>query len=152
MRKQNSIFITAFLCVLWLSIPAAAQKGLSGTWEWTSRPNKNKEQVYFSVDIKQKAGTVSGRYWFNLITGGEGDDASFVPFVGTIKGNTVTIEFDPEDIRSIDDENTRYKKPRTPATATLRMRNGKLEWLVTKGKVYAGDLNVPRQMILSRTK
>jgi hypothetical protein len=152
MRKQNLILIGTFFFALCLSIPAAAQKGLSGTWEWKSRPNKNKEQVYFSIDIKQKAGTVSGRYWFNLITDGEGDDASFVPFIGTVKGNLITIEFDPADIRGIDDENTRYKKNRSPAAATLLMRDGKLEWTVTKGKVYAGDLNIPRQMILSRSQ
>ena len=151
MRKRNLI-LTVCLLVLCSAIPVLAQKGLSGGWEWTSRPNKNKEQVYFSVDIKQKGSAVTGRYWFNLLTNGEGDDASFVPFVGTIKGDTVTIEFDPSDIHGIDEENVRYKKPKSPATATLRLVNGKLEWTLVKGKVEAGDLSVPKQMTLTRAK
>lgn len=142
------LFIAAFV----LSMPVLAQKGISGSWEWTSRPNKNKEQVYFSVDVKQKNGSVSGRYWFNQLIDGEGSDASFVLFVGTIKGDTAVIEFNPEDIHGIDEENVRYKKPKTPATATLKLAGGKLEWTLGKGKIDAGDLIIPKQMTLKRAK
>lgn len=149
-EKKGLIFISIFLTALVLPLPAAAQRGVSGTWEWRSRPNSNKEQVYFSVEIKQRAGAVAWRYWFNLITDDEGDDASFVPFIGTVTGDIVTIEFDPQDTRGIDDRDPRYRKPRSPATAALRLRNGKLEWAMTKGRVSAGDLSAPRRMTMIR--
>ncbi|HVF58142.1 MAG TPA: hypothetical protein VM934_18480 [Pyrinomonadaceae bacterium] len=149
MKKR---FFILLLCTSFMALPATAQRGFGGSWQWMSRANKNKEQVYFSVDIKQAGNKVSGRYWFNLVTDGESSDASFVPFIGTIKGQTISIEFNPSDIHGIDEENVRYKKPKSPSTATLTFKNGKLEWKLTKGKLDAGDLNVPQQLTLSRVR
>ena len=126
--------------------------GISGAWEWLSRPNRQKQQTSFSLDIKQAGNKISGTYWFNQIGPDEGSDASFVPFVGVINGDRATIEFDPADIHGIEEENVRYKKPRVPSTATLTLSNGKLIWALASGKVDAGDLGIPREVTLSRTK
>ena len=132
--------------------PAAAQSktGASGNWEWTSRPVKNKSQTYFSAEIKQTGNKVSGKLWFNMIGDEEGSDASFVPFVGTISGNTIRIEFDPKDFHGIEEEKVRYKKPKSPSTATLQLKNGKLEWTQTKGILDDLKLGVPRQFVMRR--
>ncbi|MDQ6786011.1 MAG: hypothetical protein M3033_04225 [Acidobacteriota bacterium] len=151
MQKQNLIFIVG-LFIVCLAIPTFAQKSFGGNWEWKSRANKDKEQDVYWVDIKQKGNKVSGQYSFAMLVDGENDgsDSSFVPFVGTIKGNTLIIEFDPNDIHGITEEHVRYKKPKSPATAVLKLENGKLVWALTKGKVDAGDLSIPRQMTLKR--
>lgn len=120
-----------------------------------SRPNRNKEQVMFSVDIKQRGARVTGSYWFGQLVNGENDggDSSFVPFVGTVKGGgVVTIEFDPNDTHGIDEENVRYRRPRSPATATLKLVGGKLEWALTKGKLNTGDLVVPATLTMRRSR
>ena len=142
---------TAFL----LSDQAAAQsKSFNGNWEWKSRANQKKEQNVFWVDIKQKANKVTGQYAFAMLVDGENDgsDSSYVLFVGTVKGDTLTIEFDPSDIHGIDEEHARYKRPRSPSTATMQIKNGKLQWTLGKGKVDTGDLGFPRQMTLNRLK
>ena len=120
---------------------------------WKSRPDKNKEQSVFWVDIKQRGNKVSGRYTFAQLVDGENDgaDSSFVPFIGTVNGDTISIEFNPNDIHGIEEveANVRYKRPKSPSMATLKLANGKLVWTLTKGKI---DLDVPRQLTLSRLK
>lgn len=134
------------------SVPA--QKGAAGNWEWKSRPNENKEQTVFWVDVKLAGNKASGRYTFAQLVDGENDgsDSSFVPFIGTVNGDTILIEFDPNDIHGIEEveKNVRYKRPKSPSLAILKLTNGKLEWTLTKGKLDAGDLGVPRQLTLSR--
>lgn len=157
MRKQNLI-LTACLFVLCSAISVTAQKGLSGNWEWKGPMNKNREQTAVWVTIEQRGNKVSGNYSFAQLVDGENDgsDSSFVPFAGTVTGDTMTIEFDPADIHGIEEAeaNVRYKRPkgRQPSVATLRLKNGRLEWTLTKGTLDAGDLSVPRQMTLSRLK
>ena len=141
------------LCVLAFTVPVIAQKGAGGSWEWKSRPDKNKEQSVFWMDIKQRGNKVSGRYTFAQLVDGENDgsDSSFVPFIGTVSGDTISIEFNPNDIHGIEEveKNVRYKRPKSPSLATLKLANGKLVWTLTKGKL---DLDVPRQLTLSRLK
>jgi hypothetical protein len=140
-------------CAIAFTLPVFAQNAASGSWEWKSRPNKKKEQSVFWVDIKQRGNKVSGRYTFAELVDGENDgaDSSFVPFIGTINGDTISIEFNPNDIHGIEEveANVRYKKPRSPSLATLKLANGKLIWTLTKGKL---DLDVPNQITLSRLK
>jgi hypothetical protein len=131
-------------------VVAQSKTGASGNWEWTSRPARNKSQTYFSAEIKQTGSKVSGKLWFNMIGDEEGSDASFVPFVGTISGNTIRIEFDPKDLHGIEEEKVRYKKPKSPSTATLQLKNGKLEWTQTKGILDDLKLGVPRQFVMRR--
>ena len=153
MKKQVLIIICSALFMTVLTTQVVAQKGFSGNWTWRSAPNKKKEQTAIWVDIKLKGNKATGSIWFNQLVGGEpdGSDASFVPFAGTISGNTLTIEFDPRDIHSIDEENIRYKKPKgKPSIAVLRLKNGKVEWTQTQGNFDVG-LMIPKQMMLRRT-
>ena len=140
-------------CVIAFTLPVFAQKAANGTWEWKSRPNRKKEQSVFWVDIKQRGNKVSGRYTFAELVDGENDgaDSSFVPFIGTISGDTISIEFNPNDIHGVEEveANVRYKRPGSPSLATLKLANGKLIWTLTKGKL---DLDVPHQITLSRLK
>jgi len=150
MKRRIPILL---VCVLAFTVPVFAQKGAGGSWEWKSRPDKNKEQSVFWVDIKQRGNKVSGRYTFAVLVDGENDgaDSSFVPFIGTVSGDTILIEFNPNDIHGIEEveANVRYKRPKSPSMATLKLANGKLVWTLTKGKI---DLDVPRQLTLSRLK
>jgi hypothetical protein len=135
-------------------VAAQSTPNLNGSWIWQSRPNKKHESTLFSLDIKQKAGKVSGQMWFGMLVDGENDgsDSSSIPFVGTIRGNRVTIEFDPNDIHSIEDENVRYKRPRSPATAFLDLKNGKLVWTESKGVLDSLGLGPLRTFTLSRPR
>ena len=150
MKKRIPILL---VCIMAFTVPIFTQKGAGGSWEWKSRPDKNKEQSVFWVDIKQRGNKVSGRYTFAQLVDGENDgaDSSFVPFIGTVNGDTISIEFNPNDIHGIEEveANVRYKRPKSPSMATLKLANGKLVWTLTKGKI---DLDVPRQLTLSRLK
>jgi hypothetical protein len=154
MKKVNLLML--ILLLAGLVFPTAAQKSFGGNWEWKSPANKNKEQSVVWVTIKQNGSKVTGNYAFAQLIDGENDgaDSSFVPFIGTITGDMLIIEFNPDDIHGIeeDQDSVRYKKIKSPATATLRLKNGKLEWIQTKGKLDAGDLIIPRQMIFSLSR
>jgi len=152
-RKPVFFVFLMLLAVFLSSQQAAAQsKSFNGNWEWKSRANAQKEQSVFWVDIKQKGDRVTGQYSFAMLVDGENDgsDSSYVLFVGTAKGDTLTVEFDPNDIHGIYEEHARYKRPRSPSTATMRVRNGKLQWTLVKGKADAGDLDFPKQMTLNQ--
>lgn len=157
MRRLNLILM-ACLFLFGSAFSASAQRSLSGNWEWKSHMNSKKEQTVVWVKVKQRGNKVTGNYAFAQLVGGENDgsDSSFVPFAGTTNGDTVTIEFNPDDIHGIEEneDSVHYKRPRkgAPSIATLRLKNGKLEWTLTKGSLDAGDLSVPRQMTLSRLK
>jgi hypothetical protein len=154
MRKTLTVLFGSLMLSTFLLIDVVGQSAtnLNGTWIWTSRPNKKHEQTQFSLDIKQRAGKVSGQIWFGMLVDGENDgaDSSSIPFVGTIKGTRVTIEFDPTDIHSIDDEHVRYKRPRSPSTAFLDLKNGKLVWTQSNGALDDIGLGPLRSFTLSR--
>lgn len=150
------------LCALAAGAPAAgrgpaaaaaqAKKGFAGSWEWKSRPNGRKEQAAFWVYVRQRGNRVSGTLSFAMLVDGENDgsDSSSLPFVGTVSGETASIEFDPNDFHGIEEENPRYVRPRSPSTATLRLKAGKLEWTQTKGPLDTLGLGVPKTFLLSR--
>ena len=154
MRKRNLVLVFFLASVLCLTLPAAAQKGFGGNWEWHGAMNRQKQQTAVWIDIKQTGNKVRGSIWFNQLVDGDADgsDASAVPFIGTVNGNVMTIEFDSEDVRSIDEENIRYRKPRgKPDAAVLRLQNGKLEWQQTYGSFNVG-LTIPKRMTLRRNR
>lgn len=155
MKKINLLILTLLAATVFVT-PLAAQKSFGGNWEWKSRANRNKEQSVVWVTIRQNGKKVSGNYAFAQLVDGENDgaDSSFVPFTGTISGATLTIEFNPDDIHGIEEnqDTVRYKKIKSPATATLRVKNGRLEWVQNRGTLDAGDLSVPRQMTLNRLR
>jgi hypothetical protein len=147
------IFFVFGLLLMGVLLPhgtEAQSKAFNGNWEWKSRANAQKEQSVFWVDIKQKGDRVTGQYAFGMLVDGENDgsDSSYVLFVGSVKGDVLTIEFDPNDIHGIYEEHTRYKRPRKPSTAILQIKNGKLQWQLPKGRIEPPDLEIPSQMTL----
>jgi hypothetical protein len=159
MRKPSLLVLAGAVLGLFISclpsgVACQSSRNLTGTWVWQSRPNKKHESTLFSLDIKQKGNKVSGQMWFGMLVDGENDgsDSSSIPFIGTISGNRVTIEFDPNDIHSIEDENVRYKRPRSPAVAYLDWKNGKLQWTESKGVLDHLGLGPLRSFVLSRSK
>ncbi len=156
MKNRRLVLMFCVLTGICLTIPQAvsAQKSFNGNWAWRSPMNKKKEQTGVWVDIKQKGNKATGSIWFNALVNGEADgsDGSFVPFIGTISGDTMTIEFDSSDVHGIEEENIRYKKPRRkPDTAVLQLKNGRLEWRQTYGTFNVG-LAIPKQMTFRREK
>lgn len=160
-NRKNLMTSLSLLALLVLasnfSTPVAAQTktGLGGNWEWTSPPDKKHEQTAFFLSLKQRGNRVSGTIGFALLVDGENDGSgsSQTPFIGTVKGDTLTIEFDPNDVSGDDAENLRYKRPkgREPSVATLRLKNGKLEWTLVKGKLGDSPGEIPRQLTMRRT-
>jgi len=150
----NLIMLFAMCSLIPVDAAAQTTPNLDGTWIWKSPPNKKRESTLFSLDIKQKAGKISGQMWFGMLVDGENDgsDSSSIPFVGTIRGNRATIEFDPKDIHSIEEEHVRYKRPRSPATALLDLKNGKLVWTESKGVLDSLGLGALRNFSLSRSR
>jgi hypothetical protein len=141
------VLLTAFA-----SIPALAQTGLQGHWEWRSPMDKDKRQTIFGISIFPKKGKVSGTYFFNDLTDGETEsDGAVSGYIGTVTGTTMTIEFDPDAADPGYTENVRYKKPkgRSPSTARLVLKNGVIEWTQTGGKL--GD-DMPKTFVLRRSK
>ncbi|MFN2453634.1 MAG: hypothetical protein ABR577_05390 [Pyrinomonadaceae bacterium] len=140
------------ICLLCLALPVIAQKNLSGSWEWKSRADKNRMQTYFSINIKPKGKTISGTLFFTELENGNTEsDGAITPFTGTLNGETLSIEFDPKDLNPGYTENLRYKKPKnkSPSTAILKLKNGKLEWTQTKGTLGEG---MPKLFTLRRAK
>jgi len=114
--------------------------------------DKDKRQTYFSITIKPRNGKVAGTYFFNDLENGETEsDGAVAGYMGTVSGNSVMIEFDPEAGDPGYTENVRYKKPKgkLPATATLTLVGGKLEWVQTRGKL--GE-DIPNKITLRRVK
>lgn len=151
MRIDRSLLLLIVIIVA-TCVPVLAQKGIAGTWEWKSPMDKDKRQTYFSITIKPRNGKVAGTYFFNDLENGETEsDGAVAGYIGTVSGNSVMIEFDPEAGEPGYTENVRYKRPRRklPATATLTLVNDKLEWTQTRGKL--GD-DIPNKITLRRTK
>ena len=151
MKKRN-IILTAILSIIFLTIPAVAQKSVSGDWEWKGKADAKKRQSYFSIRLDPKNNRVSGTMYFNELINGEVEsDGGIMPFVGTVKGNTVTIEFDENNYEPSYTKNVRYKKPkgRLLSTATLQLKNGRLELTVMRGTLING---MPKRFTLNRAK
>ena len=129
-----------------------AQASLKGNWEWRSPMDKEKRQTIFGINVNPKNGKVAGTYFFNDLQDGETEsDGAVAAYIGTVVGTTITIEFDPQAADPGYTENVRYRRPkgRLPSTATLTLKNGKLEWVQTRG--ILGD-DMPKTFTLTRSK
>ncbi|HZH34832.1 MAG TPA: hypothetical protein VEX64_08330 [Pyrinomonadaceae bacterium] len=154
MKRRILIFTLAIFCLSLLAMPAAAQKGLNGTWGWESKPNKKKWRDTVWVDIKQTGNTVKGGITISGYSPDEedGSDAPITPFIGTVKGNVITIEFDANDTSPINGEPMpKYvrRKGGAPNTATLKLVGGKLEFTQTKGSIGKG---YPSSFVLTKNR
>lgn len=152
MRKQTIVFI-ACLFALFVCVPVYGQKGVSGRWEWTGPLGKDKMKDYLSIDLKPRAGKVAGTFFYNQLdaNGDTESDGGVTAFAGTVNGDTVRIEFDPNAEEPGYTENLRYKKPKgkLPSLATLTFKNGKLVWTQTRGSLGKG---IPKQFTMRRSK
>lgn len=146
------------ICIFALVLPAASQakSSFSGYWSWEGKPDKSGSQSIVGFTIKQKGTTVSGSYFVNSTGGPEDDttDAASIPFIGTVKGNAATIEFDPDDLHTIEEKNFRYRRPKgkAPSKATLTLKNGKLELVQTNGALVDASMKIPQKFTLHRSK
>ena len=151
MRKLN-LFTFAAVIIISASASGFAQTSLKGTWEWRSPMDKEKRQTYFSITLNPKNGKVAGTYFFNELENGDTEsDGAVAGYIGTVVGNTVKIEFDPQAGDPGYTEHVRYKRPngRLPSTATLTLKNGKLQWVQTHGIL---DKEMPKTFTLVRSK
>ncbi len=147
-----------FLCLLFtISTLAFSQTSarINGWWQWQEQARRDREQNGFSLDIIQQGKRVHGVY--SLLTWMNGEpqieDGNQTPFIGTVKGNVITIKFDPDNIHPGYEQNVRYKNPANgrPSTATLVMTGGKLQLALTSGK-WPENARLPRQFTLRRTR
>jgi len=151
---MRTILIVTFAALIaaFASAPAFAQSGLKGNWEWISPMDKDKRQTIFGIRLDPKKGKVAGTYFFNELTNGDTEsDGAVTGYIGTVIGNTVNIEFDPNAADPGYTENVHYKKPkgRLPSTARLVLKNGVIEWTQTRGKL---DDGMPKTFKLRRSK
>jgi len=150
--RNHLFFLAAVIFVLCFSAPIFAQKGISGNWEWKSPMDKEKRQDCISITLKPRAGKVSGTIFYNELENGDTEsDGGITAFIGTVTGDTVTIEYDPQAQEPGYTENVKYKRPKggSPATATLKLAGGKLVWTQTKGSFGEG---IPKQFTMNRVK
>ena len=161
MKKSLMPFAALLSCLLmfaWVfSSGAAAQANtnIKGSWLWKSPPDKSGSRTVVGFGFAQTGNRVSGSYSVSS-TGGpdDGAGAGSIPFIGTINGNTINIEYDPEDVHTDFETKFRYHRPKgkAPATATLTLQNGKLELRQTSGDLADKSMNVPRQFTMRRDK
>jgi len=151
MRTGRTLgFATAI--IIFVATSGFAQNSLKGSWEWKSPMDKEKRQTIFGIGLTPKNGKVAGTYFLNELQNGETEsDGAVAGFIGTVTGNIVKIEFDPNAADPGYTENVRYKRPkgRLPSTATLTLRNGRIEWVQTRGSLGEG---MPKRFVLTRSR
>ena len=155
-----AVLLGSLLIIAWVfSSGAAAQANtnIKGSWLWESRPDKSGSRTVVGFGFAQTGNRVSGSYSVSSTGGPDDDDgagAGSIPFIGTINGNTINIEYDPEDVHTDFETKFRYHRPKgkAPATATLTLQNGKLELRQTSGDLADKSMNVPRQFTMRRDK
>ncbi len=146
----------AFAVIAFVILPSMAQtkSKVNGGWYWEGRPDKTGSRSVVGLTIKQTGNRVSGSYYVSSTGGPEDDttDAASIPFSGTISGDTINIEFDPEDLHTIDETNFRYHKPKGKKanTASLTLKDGKLEVKQLEGWLADKSMNIPRIFTMKR--
>jgi formylglycine-generating enzyme required for sulfatase activity len=116
----------------------------SGCWETEKLNAGGGGWTQIWLEIKQKDDQISGVYSVGYFIGDEpqeGDDGNQNPFIGTVKGNTATIKFDPENFSPGYLENVKYQDPadgKSPASATFTMSGESLIVNVTEREIVEG--------------
>jgi hypothetical protein len=150
---KRRVFVL-LICVLAFALPVMAQKSVGGNWGWEGKPDKNKAYNTVWLDLKQTGNQVKGVISISFYdpNAEDGSDAPIVPFIGTVSGDVVAIEFDADDTSPLDGSPyPRYVRHKggAPNLATLRLVGGNLEWTQTKGSIGEG---YPRKFFLSRNR
>lgn len=154
MKNKILILTLAFFCLMLFAFPVLGQKGLNGTWSWEGKPDRKKWRDTVWIDIKQTGNTVKGGISISAYNPDEedGSDSPVTPFIGTVKGNVISIEFDAKDDHPLNGEPLpKYvrRKSGAPNTATLKLVGGKLEFTQTKGSI---GKSYPRTFILTKNR
>lgn len=116
----------------------------TGFWETAKLNTGGGGWTQIWLEIEQKGDQISGIYSVGYSIGDEpqeGDDGNQNPFIGTVKGNTATIKFDPENISPGYLENVKYQDPadgKSPASATFTMSGESLIVNVTEREIVEG--------------
>ena len=152
MKRKFFLLTFGLFCITFLAIPVSAQKGLKGTWTWEGKPDKKKWRDVVWLDIKQTGNNVKGGISISAYSTEEedGSDSPVTPFIGTVKGNVITIEFDADDTSPIDGSPLpKYvrRKGGAPHTATLKLIGRKLEFTQTKGSI---GKSYPRSFVMTK--
>ena len=154
---RSLLIIAAVICVFWSAVSAQIKINFNTSWSWESRPDKSGSRTVVGFSFSQKGNRISGSYSVSSTGGPDDDDgagAGSIPFIGTINGDTINIEYNPEDVHTDFETNFRYHKPKgkAPSTAIITFKNGKLELRQTSGDLADRSMNVPRQFTMHRDK
>jgi hypothetical protein len=154
MKRKILLSMFGILFLVLFAIPAAAQKSFNGTWSWEGKPDKKNWRDTVWIDIKQTGNKVKGGITISAYNPDEedGSDSPITPFIGTVSGNVITLEFDANDTSPIDGSPMpKYvrRKGGAPNLATLKLVGGKLEFTQTKGSI---GKSYPRTIVLKKNK
>ena len=146
------------VCAFSSNVAAQMSSIAKGSWVWEGRPDKSGSRTYVGFYFeKQRGNRVSGTYIVSSMGGPDEDDTAGVgsiPFAGTVSGDIINLEYNPEDLRLEYETDFRYHKPKgkAPATAILKLTNGKLELRQMSGLLADASMKVPRQFTLELRK
>jgi hypothetical protein len=151
------LIMAVFVCVFSSDVAAQINTTLKGSWSWEGRPDKTGSRAEVGFSFTQRGNRISGSYSVSSTGGPDDDDgggAGSIPFIGTINGDTINIEYDPEDVHTDFETNFRYHKPKgkAPSTAIITFKNGKLELRQTSGDLADKSMKVPRLFTMHRNK
>ncbi len=82
----------------------------------------------------------------------QGEDGNQTPFIGSLNGSEMQIEFDPLATEPGYEQNVSYVAPsdgRKPSVAIVRRSSSNLRWRLARGPGIAG---VPANVVLSRKR
>ena len=108
---RSLLIIAAVICVFWSAVSAQIKINFNTSWSWESRPDKSGSRTVVGFSFSQKGNRISGSYSVSSTGGPDDDDgagAGSIPFIGTINGDTINIEYNPEDVHTDFETNFRY--------------------------------------------
>lgn len=151
--QRVCLAIAVSLCATVSTYPQSL-RSVGGRWIWKEPARKNKSQVQFTLTVHRKGNVVSGVYSVDEFINGrwQGEDGNQTPFHGSVKDDTIQIEFDPLATVPGYQENVVYAAPsdgRKASTAVLTLRGQTLLWRLSGTPGIDG---VPTQFSLRREK
>lgn len=149
LTQRVGLAIAVALCSA-VAVCPKSLPSINGRWVWKEAARKNKPQVQFTLTIHRKGDVVRGVYSIDEFINGrwQGEDGNQTPFRGSVKGNTIQIEFDPLATVPGYQENVTYSAPsdgRRPSTAILTLNGQTLLWRLNREPGIEG---VPAQFAL----
>src|SRR5437773_10211784 len=126
---SSLLIIAVVVCAFSSAVSAQIKINFNTSWSWESGPDKAGSRTVVGFGFAQTGDRVSGSYSVSSTGGPDDDDgagAGSIPFIGTINGNTINIEYDPEDVHTDFETKFRYHRPKgkVPSTTTLTRQIG----------------------------